>query len=272
MKKALIGTAAIGGVAGFFLRRAQLTKSFDASGLIPSGDGISLALYLLCAAAVVIALVLCLREKKGSVPVFQEKMPLRGLAVIVAALGILAVNLPPDFQGGLFDKMILALGFASVCAMAVEGVFHMQGRPGSLLGGCILPLYLAELLIRDYRTWSYDPLLVEYAFQLLFSVFALLAAFELAAFRVGKGKRRLTGFYVACTVCMAGPALADGGARNILLIAALTLYLLAEYAPILRADPIEAVEEDAAQSAENETEMEDMQENSANYPSNMEGM
>ncbi len=238
MKKSLIVTALAGAVAGFFLRRAQLAKSFDEAGLIPKGDGISTALYLVCAAAGLVALILCLCTKKGTIPMITKKMPLRGVLTSIAAFGILGAYVPPNFNGTLGEKLILILALLSTCAIAVEGVFHIQGHNGSLVGGCILPVYLAVLLIHDYRTWSYNPLVSQFAFPLLFLVFAMMSAFEVAAFRVGKGKRRLTAFLIACTVCMAGPAFADGGLQNTLLILAISLYLIVEFYPFWMADPI----------------------------------
>ena len=120
-------------------------------------------------------------------------------------------------------------------------------------------MYLAALLISDYRAWSYDPLVYHFAFKLLFIVAAMLAAYHLAAFRNGTGKRRMTVFYTFCALCFAGAVLADGGLRPCLRTCALCLYLIAEVWPYL--DPPtqeqaarEPVAEDSAGEGENNGE------------------
>ena len=231
MKKLLPPIALVFACVLFFLRRAQ-QGVLDASGLIERGDAVTMALYLVCTLAAAIVLIVCLRDKAPGYGVPAEKNPVRGVLVIVAALALLGSYLPPDFQGGV-KNIVPVLAFAAACAMAVEGVFHLNGNIGSLLGGCLLPVYLAALLISDYRAWSYDPQVYHFAFQLLFIVAAMLAAYHLAAFRTGAGKRRLTSFYVFCALAFAGTVLADGGWQSIVRTCAVCLYLAAEIWPYL---------------------------------------
>ena len=231
MKKTLIPIGLLGAAALFALRRLQLAKSYDGSGLIPRGDKISLALYLVCALAAVLILVLCLREKPGiQSPAKQNK--LRGLLAVIAGLALLASYLPPAWEGGA-KLIVLIFAFCASCALVVEGLYHMGGAVGSLLGGCILPVYLAALLISDYRGWSHNPLVADFCFPLLFLVSAMLASYHLAAFRVGRGKRRTTAFFVGCALLFAGPVLAGGGWRSVLRALAVCIYLIAEFFPYL---------------------------------------
>ena len=254
MKKTLIPVGLLGAAALFALRRLQLAKSYDNSGLIPRGDKISLALYLVCALAAVLILVLCLRQKPGiQSPAGKNK--LRGLLAVIAGLALLASYLPPSLEGGL-RLVVPVLAFCAACALVVEGLYHMGGAIGSLLGGCILPVYLAALLISDYRSWSHNPLVADFCFPLLFLVSAMLAAYHLAAFRTGRGKRRTTAFFVGCALLCAGPVLADGGWRSILRTLAICIYLIAEFFPYLgKPDPIPEPEPAAEEepSADGET-------------------
>ena len=257
MKKLLPPLALVLACAMFFLRRMQLA-AYDANGLLPDGSPVSIALYLGCTLAAALVLIVCLRDKASGFGVPAGKDRLRGVLVIVSALALLGSYLPPEFQGGV-RNIVPVLAFAAACAMAVEGVYHMSGSTGTLLGGCILPVYLATLLISDYRAWSYDPLVYHFAFRLLFIVAAMLAAYHLAAFRSGAGKRRLTAFYTFCALSFAGAVLADGGWRPILRTCALGLYLIAEIWPYL--DPPtqeqaarEPVAEDSAGEGENNGE------------------
>ena len=257
MKKLLPPIALASACALFFLRRAQLGL-LDGAGLIDRGDRVSIALYLACTLAAALVLIVCLREKGPGYGVPAGKNQLRGILVIVSVLALLGSYMPPEFQGGV-KNIVPILAFAAACAMAVEGVYHMTGSVGSLLGGCILPVYLAALLISDYRAWSYDPQVYHFAFPLLFIVAAMLAAYHLAAFRTGAGKRRLTAFYAFCALCFAGAVLADGGLRPCLRTCALCLYLIAEVWPYL--DPPaeeqaarEPAAEDSAGEGENHNE------------------
>ena len=231
MKKLLPPIALVFACALFFLRRAQLA-AFDANGLLPDGSTVSLALYLVCTLAAALVLIVCLREKGPGYGVPAGKNQLRGVLVILAALALLGSYLPPDFQGGV-KNVVPVLAFAAACAMAVEGVYHLSGNTGSLLGGCILPVYLAALLISDYRGWSHNPLVADFCFPLLFLVSAMLASYHLAAFRVGRGKRRTTAFFVGCALLFAGPVLAGGGWRSVLRALAVCIYLIAEFFPYL---------------------------------------
>ena len=145
MKKTLIPIGLLGAAALFALRRLQLAKSYDGSGLIPRGDKISLALYLVCALAAVLILVLCLREKPGiQSPAKQNK--LRGLLAVIAGLALLASYLPPAWEGGA-KLIVLIFAFCASCALVVEGLYHMGGAVGSLLGGCILVAIGIKILL-----------------------------------------------------------------------------------------------------------------------------
>lgn len=259
MKKSLIVTALAGCAAGFALRLAQRANSFDADGLIARGDGLTAALTIVCLAVLAFAVVVCLRSPKGSIAAPDgKKTPARGVLEILSGVALLGAYLPPTLDGAVIDYVMLALAFAAGCAMAVEGAFHLQGREGSLLGGCIVPVYLAVLLVRNYRLWSINPVVSQYAFQLLFLVLAMVVCFELAAFRVGRGKQRLTACLSVFAVCVAGPALADGGVRNVLHIAALAVYLAAEFLPYFAAKPIPAAKAETPEESEPELTAEEI--------------
>lgn len=239
MKKSLMAVAFTGCVAGFILRLIQCAFSINADGMIVKGDGISTVLYIVCILVGVLSLVICLRSPKGTIPIKEnKKTPFRGILEIISGVALIGAYLPPTLDAATIDYVMLFLAFVTACSFAVEGAFHIQGREGSLLGGCLLPVYLAVLLVKDYRSWAYNPLVFQYAFQLLFLVLSMVAGLELAAFRVGKGKQRLCAFFVACAICVAGPALADGGFKQILHTVALALYIFVEFLPYLHTKPV----------------------------------
>ncbi len=232
MKKILPVLAAVAAASCLILRRMQLSGSFDADGLPIPGNRTSILLYGISALAIVLIALLCLREKKTAAPKAEGKGVIRGVAIISSALALLFSYLPPDLHSGI--KLIVpALALAAACAMAIGGVFHILGMTGSLLGGCVLPIYLAAMLISGYRSWSYDPVVSHFFFDILFAVCVMLASFHLAAFRIGQGKRRITAFFAASAIVFAGPVLADCDFPMLLRVLAFCLYLAAEIWPYL---------------------------------------
>ena len=249
MKKILPVFSLVAAATCLVLRKIQLASSFDAEELPIAGSQTSILLYGLCALAIAVIALICLREKKTASPRDEGKSTVRGIAIIVSALALVFSYLPLDMSGGV--KLIVpALAFAAACAMAIEGVFHMQGQTGSLLGGCVLPLYLAAVLITDYRSWSYDPIVSHFCFEILFAVCAMLASFHLAAFRIEQGKRRVTAFFAASAIVFAGPVLVDSDFHMLVRVLALCLYLAAEIWPFLAPGP--EIVEPAEETAESE--------------------
>lgn len=237
MKKILPVFSLVAAATCLLLRRVQLSGSFDAEGLPIAGSQTSIFLYGITALAIVVIALICLREKKTASSKDEGKTVIRGIAIIISALALVFSYLPPDMSGGVKQLIVPILAFAAACAMAIEGVFHMQGQTGSLLGGCVLPLYLAAVLISDYRTWSYDPIVAHFCFEILFIICAMLGSFHLAAFRIAKGKRRITAFFAASAIVFAGPVLVDSDFSMLVRVLALCLYLAAEIWPFLAPGP-----------------------------------
>lgn len=73
MKKILIAISALAAMGGLVLRRLQLAGSFDNSGLLVRNDGTSIALYSLCAVAVALVALLCLREAEAGGSGYQRE-------------------------------------------------------------------------------------------------------------------------------------------------------------------------------------------------------
>ena len=210
-------------LAGFVLRWLQKKNSYDAFGLIAPGDGLSIALNLLGVLGIALILVLCLRlPKKDQSPIGGKPFAFGKLA---AAALLLVSLMPPSFDGAL-PAIVCVLGLCSVISMAIEALFQVRGQTGTLIGGCVLSVYLMVYLIARYLEWSYVHMLADFIFPLVFNICCMLASYRLAAFREGKGLRRRTLFYGLCALIFAGPVLADGGLLSVLRTLALCLYLL----------------------------------------------
>ena len=85
---------------------------------------------------------------------------------------------------------------------------------------------MAALLICRFRGWSADPLLGDYCFELLAVVASMVAAYQLAGFPLGKGRRRASIFCSMAAVFFSCISLADSGWTNRLFFAAMILWQL----------------------------------------------
>lgn len=114
-------------------------------------------------------------------------MMLSAAALFVCALVQLLDK--PD----LFTTLVSILGLGGASALAYSGYLRLSGK-ASGPAGMLVCLYLAALLICRFRGWSADPLLGDYCFELLAVVASMVAAYQLAGFPLGKGRRRASIF------------------------------------------------------------------------------
>ena len=119
--------------------------------------------------------------------------------------------------------MVYVLGVGAAFALAFQGYLRVSGR-ASAPAGMLVCLYLAALLICRFRDWSKDPLLGDYCFELLACVFAMLAAYQLAGFPLGRGRRRASIFCSMAAVYFSCVSLADAGWTDRLFFAAMALW------------------------------------------------
>ena len=108
--------------------------------------------------------------------------------------------------------------------LAFQGYLRVSGR-ASAPAGMLVCLYLAALLICRFRDWSKDPLLGDYCFELFACVFAMLAAYQLAGFPLGRGRRRRRLFFAPWRLCISAAFRnADAGWTDRLFFAAMALW------------------------------------------------
>lgn len=152
--------------------------------------------------------------------------PLAGMGTILGAGLLFASSLITMMgQPDVFDAVTAALGMVGAVCLGIQAKLRREGS-ASALAGMVLTLSLSAHLVSSFRHWSSDPLLGDYCFQLLASVFAMLAAYGLAGFPLGKGRRRLTLFYTHAAILFCLISLADGGVENRLFYGGIALWLL----------------------------------------------
>ena len=227
----LVGTAVLS-AAGRLLRRQQPGTALDELGL-PTGRGVW-GLAVLCIAALAAFLVMAGKTEKGTGG--QEHFPPSVPALIFAVLGaalLLAGNLLAVFQptftsaARLTSRIAGAAGIlTTLCFMGIAAGWVRGTRTAPAL--YLLPVvYYILQLIFNFKTWSTDPIILDYCFKLFAMVFAMLAVFHVGEFAFGTGRRRFAVFLCLGGVFFAAVSLADGGAVHLLQTSGTALWLLA---------------------------------------------
>lgn len=204
-----------GGAAGFFLYLFVLTRAMDQGRLVRGSVSFVLlwALALLCLAGLAL---LC--RGAGSDGGYRQNFPASpaaagGAFLAAAALAVSAVVglLPaPDFVALIANLLALAAAFSLV----MLGFARAAGKKPAILFPLLVTLFLAARLVSDFRGWSADPQLGDYCFQLMASVFLMLASYYLAGSSLQKCRRRMTLFFslgavMFCLIALAGGSFAD---------------------------------------------------------------
>lgn len=211
--------AVVSAVAAYFLRSHQLQTMLDEAGKFLQGAGKG-PLTWVCVAFGVLALVYSLMLKKSSTCVVNST-----LTTITTLLAAFAMAVGSAAE--LHRSAVIAVGglIAAVCWVVVA-LQRQQGTQPSA-GLFMLPaLFYAVDLIIEFRDWSRDPLILDYCFQLLSSIFVMCATYHLGGFSLGRGKRRITIFYCLCGIVVSAAAMVGEGLGGMLKTGAAMLWLL----------------------------------------------
>lgn len=107
------------------------------------------------------------------------------LLLSVGQLGLAPAEVNPmlagtwaELVGRVTNACMTVLPWAAGVSMLVLGVFRMAGRkPPCIFAGLICLFYML-MLVTNYRLWSADPKLHEYAYPLLAGVLLMLCSFH----------------------------------------------------------------------------------------------
>lgn len=186
-----------GGAVGLALRLWQLRGGMDPEGLLVSGHPAGWLLSILCA-AVGIALFVLTRNPGGPGKYYDNfpKSTVGGVCAFLAAVCLFFTVLGemigrPDILTMLCDL----LGLLAVFSLAFTGYCRMQRRRPNFLFHTLVCLYFTLRLICRYRSWSSNPQIAEYAWELLATICLMLAAYHRAAFDLNMGSRRSLEFF-----------------------------------------------------------------------------
>ena len=210
------------GLLGFVLRLVMVSAGTDGKGLITPGHPAWIALLVLTA-AVALVLLAALGNIRGTAG-HAGSFPISGFAAaggVPAALGAVAAALRhfsagPVITGGslLLTQAAFFLYGALMALAAVSflaaGWCRLTERKPFFLFHVVVCAWFALEMLNLYRTWSFDPQLQDYCFELFACIALALTAYELAAFGLDKGSHRKLWFWGLASVYLCCLCLTSG--------------------------------------------------------------
>lgn len=190
------------GLGSLWLHGYMMDTCFDDKGLLVSWNAPSIALIVM-GGAFGLYLLLLTRSLGGS-GTYHEAFPrciLSGALVLAGAVELALFLLSQGFANQV--EMVLCL--AAVGSMAVTGLLRMFGkRPWFIFNGVVCLFFMYRMLM-NYRGWSADPQLQDYAYQMIACCFLMLAAFQRTCCDAGiiDRKRLVFTALVAAFCCLA---------------------------------------------------------------------
>lgn len=201
-----------GGLLGLILRLYLNAHCIDPEGLLHRGCVIHGALVVLSVGVLLGLFFLC--RGMGNDPRFRRNYrPSTGAGVclFLAAPCFLAYGIQNlGAEADVFGRLTAMLAFFMIPIMIWLGLSRLEGKPCAFLfplGGC---LFLTVRLICQFRRWSTDPVIEDYASALLANVLAMLGAYHTAGFSLGDGSRQRSLFFCLGAIFFSLLSLADG--------------------------------------------------------------
>jgi len=218
---------AAGGI-GLALRLWLLSTGFDDKGLLVSGHPADILLWVLTAAVVAVIIAVCLPLSQANKYSFNfPSTPIGAIGEAALALGILVSAVGAlGRTSDLLSTATLGIGFLCVPALCFCALCRWNGKHPQFFFHGLVCVYWILRLVAQYRTWSPEPQLQNYAFQLFATVFMMLAIYQRTAFDANLGNRRKHAIYHLGTVFFCCLSLA--GSKDWLLYGTCLLWALSD--------------------------------------------
>lgn len=128
----------------------------------------------------------------------------------------------------------VALMAATALCWAVTALLRQRGKRVSAWLFMIPAVFFGVELIDQFRTWSSDPQILDYCYELLALIGTMCAAFHLGGFCFERGQRRLTVFFCMSAIFFGGAALANASGTEMAVQLACMLWLGVNLSLLLR--------------------------------------
>lgn len=194
MKTSYLKLAACGGgIGGLGLLYWLETAAMDDKGLLPPLHPVWIGLWAL---TVVMLAVFRVGTRGVQGPVVSESaFP----GSLTAAIGCVPAMILPlqtataAFQNGLFPTAILPA--LTALAFLLAALCRLTGKRTPFLCHAVICVWLALEMLHLYRTWSFEPRLHQYCFQLFATAALTMTACQFAAFGADKGSHKALWFW-----------------------------------------------------------------------------
>lgn len=201
----LKGLSIVCGIAGMILRLILYATGMD-RGLLAQPHWASTALWILTAAVLAGLLygTRSIRSPKKASDAFPAS-PIAAGGSVLAAIGTIVTVLSESANA---NPVCTVFGLAAAVILVALGFCRLRGIPAPALLCGLLSAYFAIRMVFQYRTWSADPQLMDYCFQLFACVALMLACFQLGAVDAGLGSHQKIWFWSLCAayLCCLTPA------------------------------------------------------------------
>lgn len=200
-------TAVLGGILGLFLRFWLEADAIDDRGLLELGHPAHLSLWVL---GLGMAVFLALATFRYQNTTKKAPAPKKNTVAAVGCIpGILVLVWSMIQAENLLTILLTALALVGLTTVALS---RFMGKTPPLFAHGFLCIGLTIMLLDLYRTWSFDPQLHHYCFQLLACVALSVASYQYAAMDGSLGSDRKLWFwslmagFLCITAMNAGPA------------------------------------------------------------------
>lgn len=210
-------------VAAYWLRQRQLQS------------GGSFFTYFTVAVVVLLAVYALFLSRRKKHTAILSRSPVQAAGLCSAALaltgGSAAMFLSPARE---FDRGLAVLGILAAVSWIVQAACSYRGKKPHAAIYFLPVICWGVRLVRDFRVWSRDPVILDYCYSLLALIFALCAMLELGAFAFDRGRRRLTAFFTLGGIFFTAAAMAGAEPRDVAITGGALLYLLTQSWVLLR--------------------------------------
>ncbi len=227
LRPAVLVATLAAAVLGFALRLWQLRQGRDENGLWLGCSASLLALFALCVNAIVVFWLLSRRAAPRTAydGNFAPGMP-SGVGYLAGGVLLTVGGLSAAAMQVGFGRAIGLAALLPAVQLVWHGLCRARGRVPGLLAGCVVVAWLVARIIGDFKSWSTDPAVLDYCFQLFGLLCAMLGLFHASGFSADRGKRRITLFWSMTGVFFCAISLADGGLTACLTYGGLAAALL----------------------------------------------
>jgi hypothetical protein len=213
LKKIYLPLLAVLSLLGGAARLWNLKTAIDSEGLFVAGHPSTYVLVALSLISVLLLGILSIRSpgRSGEALVLYSRSPVSSVAAFLLLLGVILEFVEALVSGpGLSAPILCLLGIVSGICLLVVAAGRKRGRCFHPCLELLPVLYLLIKLILNFKSWSTDPIILDYCFLLFALIFSLLGFYHSAGFCFDQGKPRKALFYASAGIYFSLMAAVDG--------------------------------------------------------------